>query len=207
MPNKTTKKPSRADVINLACVRIRAKSYLEIGVQTGKTFEAIDVVDKIGVDPDPYSLATLHITSDMFFQLNQRQYDVIFVDGLHHAEACYKDIRNALVCLNEGGIILVDDLVPTIEAHQTRQPSHIHWTGDVWKAWFRICSELDSEYECFIVDAAFGVGVIQKRSDTVAISDTRIWNFDNMDWKTYLRYKHLYHNIISIEELYEKWAK
>ena len=71
--------PTRADVINFYAKKIGAKSYLEIGVQTGATFHAVQIDHKVGVDPDPHSEATIHTTSDLFFSLNGEKFDIIFV--------------------------------------------------------------------------------------------------------------------------------
>ena len=59
---------NRADMINMIAQKIDAKHYLEIGVQTGKTFRAVNVANKVGVDPDPHWQDQTHIMgSDQYF--------------------------------------------------------------------------------------------------------------------------------------------
>ena len=149
---------NRAEAINMIAKKINAKSYLEIGVQTGKTFRAVDMPFKIGVDPDPQWVDQTHLMgSDQFFSMNKQTFDIIFVDGLHHREQVYRDINNALKVLNDGGVILVDDCAPKKEAYQTSNPTAIHWTGDVWRAWLRIRGRFSSWKTC-TYDIEFGLG-------------------------------------------------
>jgi len=154
---------TRHELLNLLARRFEAKSYLEIGVQTGKTFNRVEVDDKVGVDPDPMSEATVLLKSDQFFKRNKKTFDLVFVDGLHQADAAYLDTINSLNCLNEGGIIVLDDCFPTQESWTTKEPTDYHWTGDVWKAWIRLCAELgeyNGTHRLFLLDEEFGLGVI-----------------------------------------------
>ena len=56
----------RTTLINHIVRKIRANSYLEIGVWNGENFRQISCRHKIGVDPDLESPATFNITSDEF---------------------------------------------------------------------------------------------------------------------------------------------
>jgi hypothetical protein len=79
-------------------------------------------------------------TSDEFFAQNDKRkkekerFDLIFIDGLHHADQVEKDIVNAWYALNEGGVILLHDVHPPTEAHQVVPREQLSWTGDVWKS-------------------------------------------------------------------------
>ena len=77
---------TRTDIIQLLIDKIKAKSYLEIGVSGGENFQTIRCENKVGVDPELTSPATIFLTSDEFFKQNKDTFDVIFVDGLHHAD-------------------------------------------------------------------------------------------------------------------------
>lgn len=154
---------TRPELLNLIAKQIDAKSYLEIGVQTGKTFRRVDVERKVGVDPDPLSEATVLLKSDQFFRRNKEKFDLVFVDGLHEASAAYVDTINSLNFLNDGGIIVLDDVAPKKEEWTTKEPTAFHWTGDVWKAWIRLCAELgeyNKSHELILLDEEFGLGVI-----------------------------------------------
>ena len=43
----------RTDLLNLICKIRKPKRYLEIGIQKGENFQAINCPSKIGVDPAP----------------------------------------------------------------------------------------------------------------------------------------------------------
>ena len=52
------------------------------------------------------------MTSNDFFKNNNKQYDVIFIDGDHCAQQVRQDIFNALNALSPQGIILLHDVFP-----------------------------------------------------------------------------------------------
>lgn len=95
----------------------RAKSYLEIGVFKGGTFNlvkglveraiGVDVANRIGDINEFYQM-----TSDRFFEEFHDKVDVVFIDGDHRWEQLKKDFENSLLLLNEGGTLLVHDTDP-----------------------------------------------------------------------------------------------
>lgn len=131
------------------------KSYLEIGVERGLTFEAVRAEIKVCVDPAPlFRRDSLPIgsqlvvsTSDHYFAggASGHTFDFVFLDGLHTAEATYRDLVGALKWLSPGGTVLVDDVMPTDEASalpsyrdsqvekRKQGIKHARWYGDVWK--------------------------------------------------------------------------
>jgi len=105
------------DVINLLLEGLEKSAYLEIGVDTGSTFEKVCATTKHGIDPYGTSDAITHkITSQMFFAMNSyfwhNTYDFIFIDGCHMAPIIAQDIGNALQILNPGGYIMLHDTAP-----------------------------------------------------------------------------------------------
>lgn len=153
---------NHTDILNHLIKKYNYESYLEIGVQAGHNFKAVKASRKIGVDPDPHSVALYKITSDKFFMNNTRKYDLIFVDGLHHAGQVYLDILNALKCLETGGTILVHDLKPSSEDMQRVPRITREWTGDGWKAWCSLRSQKIAEkLTMYVIDSDYGCGVIQ----------------------------------------------
>ena len=203
---------NRAQVINKLAKKIGAKSYLEIGVQTGKTFRAVSIEKKIGVDPDPQWKDQTHLmTSDMFFDLNTDTFDIIFVDGLHHWETAYRDIMNAVGILNEGGVIIVDDCAPKEEAYQTREPTAIHWTGDVWRAWLRAMQSLDTYWNCCTYDIEFGLGCMYKKAqdDLQPANSVRKVKLDCLSQGNYESFKEHFEDALNFrtpEEFEKDWA-
>jgi hypothetical protein len=126
--------------------------YLEIGVETGYTFNNVQIQNKTGVDPLPHfeSVDLVLKTSDDYFLQNiNTKFDVVFIDVLHQCEQVAKDINNSLRCLNENGKILLDDIIPLNYYEQLNVPlkhevrngilkTMVPWTGDVWKTLYHI---------------------------------------------------------------------
>lgn len=151
----------RTDIIQSLINKIDAKKYLEIGVSAGENFRDIRCETKVGVDPEPNTPATIHATSDDFFKNNKEKFDVIFIDGLHHADQVYRDIANALLCLNDDGYIVCHDMNPELEQHQVIPFNGGIWNGDCWKAYVQLRQERD-DLAMYVVDADYGCGVIKK---------------------------------------------
>jgi len=49
------------------------------------------------------------VTSDVFFEKNTNNFDLIYIDGSHYGEDVYKDSINSFKFLNVGGFIIFDD--------------------------------------------------------------------------------------------------
>jgi len=152
---------NRVDVINNLISQNKYKFYLEIGCDDNWCFDRIVVDHKVGVDPEKGG--TLRMTSDDFFSQNTEMFDIIFVDGLHHADQVYKDIENSVKILNPGGVILVHDVNPLDEGMQIVPRIQIAWTGDVWKAWVKL-RQTRSDLNMYVVipdQELVGLGVIR----------------------------------------------
>lgn len=189
---------TRLDILNQLVMKIKAQSYLEIGVENGYTFLNIDVETKIGVDPDTQSKANVFKTSNSFFATNNDTFDLIFIDGLHHADQVEEDIYNSLKILNHNGYIVCHDMLPTTKEMQTIPRIQNEWTGDCWKAWVKIRS-LRNDLTMYVVDTDFGCGIIQKgRQDLLHIHDSELY------YKNFCSNKKQWMNIISINEFQTK---
>jgi len=150
----------RTEYINGLIKEHGFSSYLEIGLGDGNNFRGVDIDYKIGVDPKVFSLNTFNVTSDDYFNKSENTHDLIFIDGLHHADQVERDIVNAWNCLNKGGIILIHDIKPhTFEMQQVPRIQTV-WTGDVWRAWngLKINTKLKLDYW----DDQYGLGIIHK---------------------------------------------
>jgi hypothetical protein len=127
---------------------VRPKTYLEIGVQTGRSLaQARPGTISVGVDPhpvignvvieNPYVLFPM--TSDEFFAHKRSQfyapYDMVFIDGMHLIENVMRDYSNSVKQSRPDGrtVIVIDDVLPHNPAIATREPLPGDWTGDVWK--------------------------------------------------------------------------
>ncbi len=152
---------NRTEIINFLIEKEKYSSYLEIGVQNGFNFKDIKCQNKVGVDPDHNSRATIHLTSDEFFKSNEQKFDLIFIDGLHEHPQVYKDIVNSLDVLNEGGTVICHDMIPVNELSQRVPRQSKVWMGDCWKSWIRLRFERD-DLSMFVIDTDCGCGIIRK---------------------------------------------
>lgn len=122
---------NRLTVLQMIIDKIRAKTYLEIGVETGIIISEIRAPVKIAVDPEfrfPKKLLikkalfikhfkTYRETSNSFFEKHAEQalpngLDIAFIDGLHTYSQSLLDVENCLKYLNKGGIIVMHDCSP-----------------------------------------------------------------------------------------------
>lgn len=148
---------NRTEIINAIIDRFQFSSYLEIGTEAGINLSGVRCKLKHGVDPDPKSVADFHMTSDEFLNTCTWKYDIVFIDGLHHAEQFVKDVLNSMRVLNDGGVIVCHDCNPTTEIMQRVPRETDVWTGDVWKGWTAL---RQVGMEGFVVNTDWGVGVI-----------------------------------------------
>jgi len=187
----------RWDIINKYITKNEYKDYLEIGVESGLCRDYIVVQNKTTVDPDKRANNPTHrMTSDEFFKQNKQQFDVIFIDGLHHVEQVFRDISNSLSVLKDGGMIFCHDMLPTQEKVQAVPRINATWTGDCWKAWAKLRGTA-TDLEMFIVNDDWGVGVIKKGKQEI-VPELNI-EIGKMDWNFFCKNKHKF-NIKSVAE-------
>lgn len=191
---------NRISIIQSFIDKYKYKNYLEIGVQAGHCFRAIECEKKTGVDPDPSSAATIHKTSDEFFAKNKEKFDCVFIDGLHVSDQVYKDINNALACLAEGGTIIMHDCKPTSEFMQ-RIPltTQNEWTGDTWKAYVKVRQERD-DLEMYVIDTDWGCGVIRAGIQEKLVIPEGV----EMTYENFAVHNKTWLNLISVSEFKNK---
>jgi hypothetical protein len=157
----------RTAILNTLIEKFHYQSYLEIGQgRKQDNFDWIQCKTKIGVDPDKTLGAAYPLTSDEFFALNKNSFDLIFIDGLHHADQVEKDILNALKVLNNKGTIVVHDCNPKTEEMQIVPQQQATWTGDGWKTWAKLRATRP-DLKMYVIDVDFGCGIIQKQDRTL----------------------------------------
>lgn len=170
-------------------------SYLEIGVHSGHTFHPLQAAFKVAVDPDfQFELPTPNVTpeveyhqvtSDEYFGVLAtpgKKFDVIYVDGLHTAEQTLRDMLNAVECLKDDGVIVVDDVVPSSYAaslpdfddfDRVRKSIALEadghaWMGDVYRVVFFVQTFMQG-WEYAVVEENHGQLVMwRKRRREVA---------------------------------------
>jgi len=142
---------------------MKYKTYMEIGVALGSTWNNIVSDEKIAIDPKfsfdwtGNALPGEHLyemSSDDYFRIlpQKIEVDIAFIDGLHTFDQVLKDILNVASILSPNGVILLDDTVPIdkfsamtdrLTAITSRKAvmgskAHISWHGDVYKSLFFI---------------------------------------------------------------------
>ena len=175
----------RWDIINRLIKQYGMTRYLEIGTQKDDCLSKIECEFKVGVDPDPlwHSVTSSNefykMTSDAFFEQNWDMFDIVFIDGLHHADQAQIDIENALHVINHEGTIVVHDCNPILKESQIiPEPVVKSWNGDVWKAWVRMrARDLLSMY---VINTDQGVGVIQWGMEETLIVPEKDLTFENL---------------------------
>lgn len=150
---------NRIAFINKAIAKFSKCNYLEIGVADNTTFSSIPLLlkNKIGVDPSDGG--THRMTSDEFFNTNQKKFNVIFIDGLHIYEQCQKDCINSLKFIEEDGIILFHDFLPQNYLQEKVPRKSASWTGDVWKVAVELSHSENMDFRIANID--YGVGILK----------------------------------------------
>jgi hypothetical protein len=134
-------------------------SYLEIGVRNpADNFNLINIKNKDGVDPA--GKCNFVMTSNEFFKINNKKYDLIFIDGLHTENQVVADFEYALKCLNKDGTIVLHDCNPPTEWHQREIYDGGAWNGTAWKAFVKLRMSRKDLFMC-VVDTDWGLGVIK----------------------------------------------
>jgi hypothetical protein len=168
----------RTELINFFIDQRNYKRYLEIGVDNEYyNFAHIECAYKIGVDPKP--VTTFCGTSDQFYETNQEEFDIIFIDGLHTEEQTLKDITNAFLHLSKGGIIILHDCMPPDAWHQRELEEFREgevWNGTTWKAALRVFNQ--TEHKCTLLDTDWGCGIIDTVQMQVPLNKDLPGNLD-----------------------------
>jgi hypothetical protein len=155
MPDKI----SRDKVIQGVLSLFNNPNYLEIGVSEGATFHNVTAAQKVAVDPrfrfDVSAVeknnpeASYHpVTSDEYFGSiieETEKFDVIYIDGLHTFDQTLRDFANSIAHLATGGIIVIDDVLPSSYFASIRDLDVLYklrsaqvapdgaWMGDVYR--------------------------------------------------------------------------
>ena len=172
---------NRISFISLATQKFKNCRYLEIGCEINTCFSSIPVINKIGVDPE--SGGNIRETSDNFFKNNKKEFDVIFVDGLHIYEQCRKDIINSLKFLNRNGFIFLHDMIPRSWIEENVPRLEKVWSGNVWKVALELIKTKGIDF--FVIEADHGIGVIKKKEENVVYHDD-YENIKNLKFKDFL---------------------
>lgn len=160
-------------------------AYLEIGCGGNDLFDALPISDKTGVDP--VKGGTVRLTSDDFFDTNSKQFDFIWIDGLHEYTQVHRDLINALACLKPGGWIALHDLMPTNWKQEHMPRMHLGWTGDVWKVAMEIAATQGLDFRLVLIDHGVGLLQVDPGAEPLADMEGELlnerfgWLYENID--------------------------
>jgi hypothetical protein len=181
---------NHTQLLNALIEKYGLKSYLEIGVQNpANNFDKINCGFKEGVDPEHCnSLLVYQMTSDMYFNATDKIFDLIFIDGLHHADQVKRDFENSLRCLSDNGFIVIHDVLPeneegTIVPRQTKV-----WWGDVYKWACCIKNYSGIRYKTFDIDNGCMLVWKDKLAESVGVQISP-------SWKTYTQIGRILMNV------------
>lgn len=150
---------NKDEIINSLIQEHGYAKYLEIGYGNGQGFKAIKCDNKYSVDPN--GKADFVGTSDEYFDKTPKtkKFNVILVDGLHHAGQVRRDIINSSKHLTKNGCIVLHDVNPNSKETQTVPCQTGIWEGDCWRAFVGFMEWYpDVETKCYLED--HGVGII-----------------------------------------------
>ena len=188
--------PSRIEIIQSIIDKNKYQNYLEIGCDKNENFSKIKIKNKVGVDP--IQGGTLRMTSDEYFKKSRDKFDLIFLDGLHTYEQTIKDINNAVSFINNNGLIIIHDCLPTKIWNQIVPRMYGHWNGDVWKA--IVESRTNESIDTYTCIADHGLGVILKRKNRNILTLDKV-NFKQLKFSDYYYNHEKFMNPISFENL------
>jgi predicted O-methyltransferase YrrM len=179
---------SRTQLLNCLISYLGLERYLEIGAGGGDNFEAI--IAPVRQSVDPAGAPTFAMTSDEFFarRLGCPVYDLIFIDAFHEADACLRDIENALERLAPRGWIVVHDTNPPTEWHQRSALDFVpgsEWNGTVWKAIVRL-RERHPDLGVVTLDVDWGCTIIGRGTPGRPMSV----HPETLDWPVFAAHRH-----------------
>ena len=136
------------DLIRRLHVALRPRTYLEVGVHTGKSLELVGPETQIiGIDPTPAVRTRINDNAQLFFEtsddffathdvaalLDGQPIDMAFIDGMHLFEYALRDFRNIERWAEPDSVVMVHDCYPLDAASSGRVRDSDTWTGDTWK--------------------------------------------------------------------------
>jgi tetratricopeptide (TPR) repeat protein len=140
--------PEYLKVIAMIQSQLRPRTYLEIGVQTGRSIAlAHPGTRAIGVDPTPMveiplgpQVSIRAMTSDDYFaghhvsaDLGGGPIDLAFIDGMHRFEFALRDFVNIERRCSPRSTVLIHDCYPLNRLTAEREPQTDFWSGDIWR--------------------------------------------------------------------------
>jgi hypothetical protein len=181
------------EIINQLIKKYKYTSYLEIGFFKGQNFAKIECQNKESVDVVQTPGVTYTMSSDDFFSISKKLYDIILVDGLHEKNQVYRDIVNSVNILHTGGTIVCHDICPPSERFLS-----LDFCGNAWAGWCNIRRDFGDKLSMFVVDTDYGCGIIRKGRANKYTTDIE----ESWDW--FIKNRNDALNLMTVEE-FKKW--
>lgn len=181
------------DLLNALITKHNLSSYLEIGVQEpANNFNKIKCPEKYGVDPEVICKGVYKGCSDSYFENPHNQkWDLIFIDGLHHADQVKRDFENSLKYLSNNGFILIHDCLPENE-NTTHVPRDSKiWHGDVYKFVMTLRNYPGINFLTFNIDN--GCCLVWKDERKTGLSENSQFKMEEVTFHFYQMNKALMH--------------
>ena len=125
--------------------------------------------------------------------MNKKNFDCIFIDGLHEYKQVRKDIINSLKFLNKNGIIILHDCLPPSISHQRVPRTRYTWNGDVWKAIVELRTWSNVDTYTVLADQGLGIIINQNNSDILKLDCS---SFDKLKFQFFFEnYKQIMRTI------------
>lgn len=207
---------SRTKLINYLIKKYNLVSYLEIGLNNPYcNFVKIRAKEKYSVDPyytdiidgntedgiaEWSRFCTHRMTSDEFFEQNSKNFDIIFIDGLHEEHQVDKDIQNSLKVLKTGGFIVIHDCLPESKGAQAVPRQQPIWNGTVWKSFVKMNLLKNPGLKLYVLNTDWGCGIIQKKGEV----DYPLPEPLEMSWEHFSENKETLYNIVEPQDLKSK---
>lgn len=142
---------------------IENMSYLELGVWDGKNHSKITSRDKVSVDIE--KPADFQMSTDEFFKLNDRRFDIVFIDADHRIEGALRDYNNAIKICDK--FVIMHDLYPD---HAMQATETGEFAGNVFRLLYHILiTEKKAEY--YVLDGDCGMTVFFPPFESIALAD------------------------------------
>ncbi|MEN5075008.1 class I SAM-dependent methyltransferase [Isoptericola cucumis] len=141
---RAKKRLSRHEFLTRLHERLRPRTYLEVGVSTGKSL-GLSTVPSVGIDPAFRVRSELHAkvalartTSDDYFATTDPEdwlggpVELAFIDGMHLFEYALRDFINVEKHCRWSSVIVLDDMLPRNTGEAARGRHTGAWAGDVF---------------------------------------------------------------------------
>ncbi len=182
--------------------RLKPKTYLEIGVESGATLALAQTAQiAVGVDPAdvpvkhalPKSARLFREESDQFFRDHTREsvfgahpVDLVFIDGMHRFENALSDFLHAERWASSASTIVFHDCVPLVARTAARERQSNFWVGDTWKVVLALAQYRPDLRIRTLLCAPSGLVVVRRLDPRASVLSERfleiVSRFADLEW-------------------------